>query len=155
MKVLPFLFLLFASTITFGQAVAKPDAKLLDAAIEKYLGEMKAKFKIAPTEFIIETEDKTVYQNVKKTIGTTTITVKTKKELQDFSQKAGKAVGFFVIDVEKSGSKFLVNVIDDGIKANGANFTYDSVGAGRACTLTFNSSFAFESIDCLLLPTDK
>lgn len=155
MKTLSVLLLLFISTMSFGQVLAKPDAKLLDVVIEQYLKEMKASFKIVPSEFIIEVADKSIYQNVKKKIGGSTIVVKTKKELQDYSlQKEGKAIGFFVIDVEKVGGKYLVDIMDDGIKSSGGSFSYDSVGAGRACELTFSSSFAFETIDCLLLPSD-
>lgn len=155
MKTLSALLLLFVSTISFGQAVAQPDAKLLDAAIEQYLNEMKTKFKIVPAEFIIEVKDKSIYQNVKKKIGSSTIITKTKKELQEYSaQKAGKNIGFFVIDVEKIGNKYIVDIMDDGIKSDGSSFSYDSFGAGRACELTFSTNFTFETIDCLLLPTD-
>lgn len=159
MKVLPVLFLLFVSSLSFGQVIAKPDAKLLDTAIEQYLKEMKSKFSIAPSEFIIEAADKSAYANVKKKVGNTTIIVKSKKELQDYStQKAGKSIGFFAIDVEKSGNKYIVDIMDDGIKCSmqggEATFDYDSINAGRACELTFSSSFAFETIDCLLLPSD-
>lgn len=155
MKTLSVLLLLFISNLSFGQVVAKPDAKLLDAAIEQYLNEMKSAFKIVPSEFIIEVADKSIYQNVKKKIGNSTIVVKTKKELQDYSaKKAGKNIGFFVIDVEKMSNKYIVDIMDDGIQSNGGNFSYDSFGAGRACELTFSTNFAFETIDCLLLPTD-
>jgi hypothetical protein len=155
MKTLSVLLLLFVSTMSFGQVIAKPNAKLLDAAIEQYLNEMKSKFKIAPSEFIIEVADKSIYQNVKKKVGSSTIITKTKKELQDYSnQKAGKNIGFFVIDVEKVGDKYIVDIMDDGIKSNGGDFIYDSFGAGRACELTFSANFTFETIDCLLLATD-
>jgi hypothetical protein len=155
MKILPVLLLLFISTISFGQALAKPDAKLLDAAIEQYLTEMKNSFKIVPSEFIIEVADKSIYQNVKKKIGGSAIVLKTKKELQDYSlKKDGKSIGFFVIDVEKAGNKYIVDIMDDGIKSSGGDFSYDSIAAGRACELTFSANFTFETIDCLLLPTD-
>lgn len=155
MKTLSVLLLLFVSTMSFGQAIAKPDAKLLDAAIQQYLNEMKASFKIAPTEFIIEVADKSIYKNVKKKIGSSVIITKTKKELQDYSaQKDGQSIGFFVIDVEKVGDKYVVDIMDDGIQSSAGNFNYDSVGAGRACELTFSANFTFETIDCLLLATD-
>lgn len=155
MKTLSVLFLLFIATISFGQVIEKPDAKLLDAAIEQYLNEMKTKFKIVPSEFIIEVADKSIYQNVKKKVGAVTIVPKTKKELQTYSaQKAGKNIGFFVIDVEKIGNKYIVDIMDDGIKSSGGSFSYDSFGAGRACELTFSSNYTFETIDCLLLPND-
>jgi hypothetical protein len=141
--------------MSFGQVVAKPDAKLLDAAIEQYLNEMKTKFKIIPSKFIIEVKDKSVYQNIKKKIGGSTILTKTKKELQEYStQEPGKNIGFFVIDVEKAGNKYIVDIMDDGIKSSGGSFSYDSFGVGRACQLTFSANFTFETIDCLLLPTD-
>jgi len=155
MKALSIILLLFVSSMSFGQVVAKPDAKLLDAAIQQYLKEMSSKFKIAPAQFIIEAEDKSAYASIKKKVGNTAIVIKTKKELQDYASKAGKAVGFFTIDVEKDGGNFLVDIMDDGIKSSkSGQFEYDSIGAGRVCSLTFNSSFAFQTIDCLLLPTD-
>lgn len=155
MKTLSVLLLLFISSMSFGQVVAKPDAKLLDAVIEQYLNEMKASFKIVPSEFIIEVADKSIYQNVKKKIGSSTIIPKTKKELQDYSlKKEGKSIGFFVIDIEKIDNKYIVDIMDDGIKSSGGSFSYDSIAAGRACELTFSNNFKFESIDCLLLPTD-
>lgn len=155
MKTLSILLLLFVSTMSFGQVVDKPDAKLLDAVIEQYLKEMKTTFKIVPSTFIIEVANKSIYQNVKKKIGSSTLVTKTKKELQDYSlQKEGKNIGFFIIDVEKVGNKYIVDIMDDGIKSSGGKFSYDSVGVGRACQLTFSSSFTFETIDCLLLPTD-
>lgn len=155
MKILSVLLLLFVSTMSFGQVVEKPDAKLLDAVIEQYLNEMKTTFKIVPSEFIIEVANKSIYQNVKKKVGGSTILTKTKKELQDYSlQKGGKSIGFFVIDIEKVGDKYIVDIMDDGIKSSGGNFSYDSIGAGRACELTFSANFTFETIDCLLLSTD-
>lgn len=155
MKTLSVLLLLFISTMSFAQAVAKPNTALLDAAIEQYLKEMKTSFKIVPSEFIIEVADKSIYQNVKKKVGSSTIIAKTKKELQDYSlQKKGKSVGFFILEVEKIGDKYIVDVMDDAIKSNGGAFSYDSIGAGRACELTFSASFKFETIDCLLLPSD-
>lgn len=156
MKALSIFFLLLVTTISFGQAVEKPDTKLLNTAIGQYLKEMKVKFNIAPSQFIIEAKDKSVYQNVDRKVGNTTIVIKTKKELQEYSsKKVGKNIGFFAIEVEKTGNKYLVDIMDDGIKCNGGNsFSYDSFGAGRACELTFSSSFSFEGIDCLLLPTD-
>jgi hypothetical protein len=157
--VLSLFLLFFVSSMSYAQMVAKPDAKLLDAAIEQYLKEMKSKFSIAPAEFIIEAKDPAVYTNVKKKVGSTAIVIKTKKELQGYSaQKTGKNIGFFVIDVEKVDGKFSVDIMDDGIKSvmeNGAPaFAYKSFGVGRACVMTFSSSYAFEDIDCLLLPTD-
>lgn len=159
MKILPLFLLLFVSSLSFGQAVAKPDAKLLDAAIEQYLKEMKSKFSIAPSEFIIETEDKSIFQNVKKKFGNTAIILKTHKELEDYStQKAGKNIGFFTVDVEKSGNEYIVDIMDDGIKCSmqsgSATFDYDSFGAGRACELYFSLDMKFKEIDCLLLPND-
>lgn len=141
--------------MSFAQAVAKPNTALLDAAIEQYLKEMKTSFKIVPSEFIIEVADKSIYQNVQKKVGSSTIITKTKKELQDYSlQKKGKSVGFFILEVEKMGDKYVVDIMDDAIKSNGGAFSYDSIGAGRACELTFSANFKFETIDCLLLPSD-
>jgi hypothetical protein len=156
MKLLPIILLLSISAVTFGQVVAKPDAKLLDTAIQQYLKEMGSKFKIAPTEFIIEVADKSAYTSIKKKVGNTAILIKTKKELQDYSgSKTGKSIGFFVIDVEKDGANFLIDIMDDGIKSSKpGSFEYNSIGAGRVCSLTFNSNFVFQTIDCLLLPTD-
>ncbi|CAA6816892.1 MAG: Unknown protein [uncultured Aureispira sp.] len=155
MKTLSVLLLLFISTMSFAQAVAKPNTALLDAAIEQYLKEMKTSFKIVPSEFIIEVADKSIYQNVQKKVGSSTIITKTKKELQDYSlQKKGKSVGFFILEVEKMGDKYVVDIMDDAIKSNGGAFSYDSIGAGRACELTFSANFKFETIDCLLLPSD-
>ncbi|WP_052598612.1 hypothetical protein [Aureispira sp. CCB-QB1] len=149
------LFLLITTTLSFGQTISKPDAKLLNAAIEQYLKEMKTTFKIVPSEFIIEVADKSIYQNVSKKIGSATIVPKTKKELQNYStQKTGQKIGFFVIEVEKMDNKYIVDIMDDGIQSTSGNFTYDSIGAGRACELTFDANYNFKTIDCLLLPTD-
>ncbi|BDS09701.1 hypothetical protein [Aureispira anguillae] len=159
MKASSILFLLLMATMSLGQTVAKPNAQLLDTAIDQYLKEMNRHFGITPTQFIIETTDKTNYQAIKKKVGNTAIVVKTKKELQDYSrQKVGEAIGFFVIDVEKTGDKYTVDIMDDGIQCTlqdgNPNFSYDSVGIGRACILTFDGNFVFEHIDCLLLPSD-
>jgi hypothetical protein len=159
MKSLSIILLLLISSMSFGQTVANADAKLLDAAIEQYLKEMKSKFSIAPAEFIIESENKAAYDKVKKKSGSTSIVVKTKKELQSYSvHKPGKDIGFFSIDVEKSGEKYVVDIMDDGIKCTMkdgvASYSYDSFGAGRACELTFSSTYSFEDIDCLLLSAD-
>lgn len=156
MKTPIIFFLLCLATTSFGQTIAKPNANLLNTAIEQYLKEMKTSFSITPKQFIIETEDKSIYQNVHKKVGSTTILLKTKKELQALSStQVGQNIGFFTIEVEKIGDKYLVDIIDDGIQCSGENaFNYDSFGAGRACELTFSNSFSFEKIDCLLLPND-
>ena len=155
MKTLSTLLFLFISTMSFAQIVAKPNTSLLNATIEQYLKEMNSQFKIAPSEFIIEVADQSIYQNVKKKVGRSTIITKTKKELQEYStQKEGQNIGFFVIEVEKVGNKYIVDVMDDGIKFSSDNFNYNSFGAGRACELIFSSNFTFETMDCLLLSSD-
>ncbi len=159
MKLLSILLLLLVSSISFGQIITNADSKLLDSAIEQYLLEMKSKFSITPSEFIIESDNKATYDKVKKKSGSTSIVIKTKKELQSYSaQKPGKDIGFFSIEVEKSGERFIVDIMDDGIKCTMneglASYSYDSIGAGRACELTFSANFTFEDIDCLLLATD-
>ncbi len=158
MKTLAIILLLFVSSISFGQTVANPDVKLLDAAIAKYLNELETKFKDRPSEFIIEAEDKSVFKNIKMKVGSTTILVKSPKELRDYStQRAGKIVHFFSISVEKEDGKYLVDILADNIKCtmqNGSATFSEGLAEGRSCLLMFNASFAFESIDCLLLSSD-
>lgn len=160
MKIILVLVSLLMSSLIFAQEVAQPDVKLLDAAIESYLKENKARFKFSPTEFIIEVADKAVYQNIKKQVGNTAIIIKTKKELQDYSkQKTGQEISFFVISISKNETGFFADIIDDGIKctmnAGVASFEYKSWALARTCSLTINKQFVFQEIDCLLLPTDK
>lgn len=160
MNVLSVFLLLLLSTFSYGQSIAQPDSKLVNAAVERYLQEMKQSFNITPSTFIVEVADKNQFAGIQTKIGGATIILKTKKELQALSaQKAGKAIGFFAIEVEKtSDGNYLVDIMDDGIKCTmqdgNATFSYDSIAAGRACELIFDASFKFKSIDCLLLPTD-
>ena len=133
--------------------------KLAEQSVKIYIQHLKDQFNIEPSEFIIETEQTSLFDGLPRQLGNCTILVQTTQELKQRSaDNMHQTIVFFTLDIEQTADNYTVDILNDGIlctpKDGLPSFFYNPTAAGRACELSFDLDLDFQSIDCLLLPTD-